>query len=144
MPTVCLTNAEMEDQWADKPNEFSSSKFNLSMCVCLCVCVCVCVCVCLYLYSFTVKASSVCNDVWGIFDEYWSTILCCKYFSSCLYQVPSSPFPKMSYFNSKDGAPAGRQTGHGMIQLATCLKIIYIHIGYKSAPQPSRQVTKKY
>ena len=36
----------------------------VSVCVSVCMCVCVCVFVCLY--YFTVKASSVCNDVWDI------------------------------------------------------------------------------
>ena len=68
------------------------------------VCVCVCVCVCLY--SFTVMASSVCNDVWDILEEYESTILRCEYHSSCSCQVPSSPFLKISIFTSKDETPA--------------------------------------
>ena len=50
------------------------------MCVCVCVCVFVCVyvcvcararvcvCVCVCLYSFTVKASSVCNDIRDILE----------------------------------------------------------------------------
>ena len=44
-------------------------------CFLVCVCVgggggggCVCVCVCVYLYSFTVIASSVCNDVSDILE----------------------------------------------------------------------------
>ena len=36
----------------------------VSVCVSVCMCVCVCVFVCLC--YFTVKASSVCNDVWDI------------------------------------------------------------------------------
>ena len=38
------------------------------VCVCLCACVCVCLCMCVCLYSFTVKAVSVCNDVWDILE----------------------------------------------------------------------------
>ena len=38
----------------------------VSVCVSVCMCVCVCVFVCLY--YFTVKASSVCNDVWDIHE----------------------------------------------------------------------------
>ena len=39
------------------------------MCVCVCVCVCVFVCVVrVCLYSFTVKVSSVCDDVWDILE----------------------------------------------------------------------------
>ena len=53
-------------------------------CVCVCVCVCVCararvcacvcvrvracMCVCVCLYSFTIKASSVYNNVWDIIE----------------------------------------------------------------------------
>ena len=32
-------------------------------------------------------------------------MLCCEYHSRCFYQVPSSPFLKMSYFTSKGETP---------------------------------------
>ena len=83
-----------------------------------------CVYVCVCLYSFTVKASSVCNDVWDILEGTlpsatmpgiylrerfhlqrclgytWgngSPIFCCEYYSKYFCQVPSSPFLNMSY-----------------------------------------------
>ena len=42
------------------------------------VCVCV-VCVCMCLYSFTLVASSDCNNIRDILEMYGSTILCCEY-----------------------------------------------------------------
>ena len=78
-----------------------------------CVCACVCVCVCLY--SFTIKASSVCDDVSDI-PEYTDQRSCVvKYYSRFLYQVPSSPFLKISYFTSKNKTRASQQTGEKTI-----------------------------
>ena len=63
---------------------------------------CICACVCVCLYSFTVKVSSVCDDVWDI-PEYTDQRSCVlEYYSGFLYQVPSSPFLKISYFTSKN------------------------------------------
>ena len=55
---------------------FKPCNYCLRACVCGCVCMCACVhaCmparvwVCVCLYSFTVKASSVCNDILDIIE----------------------------------------------------------------------------
>ena len=74
-----------------------------------------CVCVCVCLYSFTIKASSVCDDAWDI-PEYTDQRSCVvKYYSRFLYQVPSSPFLKISYFTSKNKTRASQQTGEKTI-----------------------------
>ena len=73
------------------------------------------VCVCVCLYSFTIKASSVCDDAWDI-PEYTDQRSCVvKYYSRFLYQVPSSPFLKISYFTSKNKTRASQQTGEKTI-----------------------------
>ena len=70
----------------------------------------VCVCVCVCLYTLTIKASSVCNDVWGILEGTDRQSFFCEYYSRGFCQVASSPFPKMSYFTPKEETPASRQT----------------------------------
>ena len=83
----------------------------------VCVHGCMCVCVCMCLYSSTVKASFVCK------------MLCCEYHSRCFWQVPSSPFLKISYFTSKDETPAHRQTGEKQNDIFGSRKRWYIDIG---------------
>ena len=126
--------------WMLHPLESLFTFYWLLLCVCVCVCVCVCtrmcehmrqcvrecvhatvcvhgcVCVCMCLYSSTAKASFVCK------------MLCCEYHSRCFWQVPSSPFLKMSYFTSKDETPAHRQTGEKQYDIFGSRKR-YIDIG---------------
>ena len=82
---------------------WSSTKIKPSVCVCVCVCV-VSVCVCVFMI-FHRKGFFCLQWCLGHTWEYRSMILCCEYYSRCFCQVPSSPFPKMSYFTSKDETP---------------------------------------
>ena len=103
-------------------------------CVSMYVSVC-CVCVCLY--SFTIKASSVCK-MSGAYLRGTGQRSC------VVFQVPSSLFLKMSYFTSKDETTARRQLERKRYVILLGEKMIYIDLGYKSATQRSRQVTKRY
>ena len=101
-------------------------RINISWCsVCVCVCVCVRVC----LYSFTVKASSVYNDVLEMLERYGSTILCCEYYTRSFCQVPSPPFLKMSYFTFKDEIPAADELERKRYDILPLRKMIYIDMG---------------
>ena len=82
---------------------FISSCVCLCVCVCVCVCVSVCVCVCMCLYPSTV---GFCLQYYfGHTWVYRSTILCCGHYTRRFYQVPSSQFRNISYFNFKDDIP---------------------------------------
>ena len=74
------------------------------------VCVCVCVCVCVFIF-FHRKVFFRLQDVQDKFERLRSTILCCEYLSGCFCQVPSSPYPKMSYFTFKDENSSLEHTG---------------------------------
>ena len=88
--------------------------------------------VCVCIYSFTVKASSVCNNALDILERYGSTILCCEYYIWCFCHVLSSPFLKMSYFTFKDETPATDKLERKRYDILPQRKMIYIDIGYKS------------
>ena len=49
------------------------------------------------------------QDVFDILEGYVSTKLRCEYYFWSICQVPSSPFPNMSYFTSEDETPARRK-----------------------------------
>ena len=74
-----------------------------------CVCVCVCVCVCLY--SSTVKASSDCKMFKTYLRGTDQRSCVVNIYLGAFCQVPSSPFPNLSYFTSKDVTPARQKTG---------------------------------
>ena len=73
-----------------------------------CVCVCVCVRVCVFIF-FHREGFFRLQDIQDMLERYGSTILCCEYSSGCFCQVPSSLFPNLSYFTSKDVTPARRK-----------------------------------
>ena len=55
------------------------------------------------------------QDVQGMLERNGSTILCCEYSYGRFCQVPSSLFPNLSCFTSKDVTPACRKTGEKTI-----------------------------
>ena len=105
---------------------------------------CVCVCVCVFIF-FHCEGFFRLQDVQDILERYGSTTLCCEYSSGCLCQVPSSLFPNLSYFTSKDVTPARRKLERIRYDiLCSCEKIIYIDIGYKFGPSLYQQLSKRY
>ena len=74
----------------------------------------VCVCVSVFIF-FHHEGFFQLQDVQDMLERYRSMILCCEYSSGCFCQVPSSLFPNLSYFISKDVTPACRKTGEKMI-----------------------------
>ena len=75
------------------------------------------------------------QNVQDILERYESTILCCEYLSGYFCQVPSSPYLKMSYFTFKDENSSQHKLERKRYDiLMASEKIIYIDIGYKSAP----------
>ena len=68
------------------------------------VCVCVCVCVCLY--SSIVKASSDCKMLKTYLRGTDQRSCVVNIYLGTFFQVPSSLFPNLSYFTSKDVTPA--------------------------------------
>ena len=111
-------------------------KITDSVCVYVCVyqCVCVCVCVCVFIFLHREGFFRL-QDVQDILERYGSTILCCEYLFGCFCQVALSPYLKMSYFTSKD-----ENSSHHNLErkrydiLIASEKMIYLDIGYKSAP----------
>ena len=103
----------------------------------LTIILCVCVFVCVYVYVFIFfhrEGFFRLQDVQDILERYGSTILCCEYSFGCFCQVPSSLFPNLSYFTSKDVTPARRKTGDNTIwYTGSCEKMICMDIGYKTA-----------
>ena len=88
---------------------FCSNLFLLpAHCVRVCVCVCVCACVCVFIF-FHREGFFRLQHVKDMLERFRSTILCCEYLSGCFCQVPSSLFPNLSYFTSKDVTPARRK-----------------------------------
>ena len=94
----------------------------MCMCVCMCVCVfvcvcesvCVCVCVCVCVYSLPLAGFFRLQDVCNIHtcSDQGSFVVCV---TKGFCQVPSSPFPNLSYFISKDVTPACRKTAEKTI-----------------------------
>ena len=82
------------------------------------------------------------QDVWDILQGYGSTMLCCHYHSRCFCQIPSSPFPNMSYFTSKDKTPARWQMERKRYDIWFREKMIYIDIGCKSATEQTNKWRK--
>ena len=68
---------------------------------------CVCVCV----YTLLPVGFFWLHDVCDLREKFGSTIFCCEYWLGAFCQVPSSLFPNLSYFTSKDVTPARRKTG---------------------------------
>ena len=92
----------------------------ICVCVCMCVCVfvcvceCVCVCVCVCVYSLPLAGFFRLQDVCNIHtcSDQGSFVVCV---TKGFCQVPSSPFPNLSYFISKDVTPACRKTAEKTI-----------------------------
>ena len=81
--------------------------------MCVCVCVFVCVCVCVFIL-FHLLASSDCKTSVTYLrcsDQRSSVVNIARGFC----QVPSSPFPNLSYFNSKDVTLSRQKTGEKTI-----------------------------
>ena len=87
-----------------------SAKFYFAVYMCMCVCMCVCVCV----YSLPLAGFFRLQDVCNIHpcSDQGSFVVC---ITNGFCQVPSSPFPNLSYFTSKDATPACRKTGEKTI-----------------------------
>ena len=94
--------------------------FSRVVCVCVYMCVCVCAFVCGCLYSFTCWLLPTARRLWHMrcLDQRSFVVSIAKGFC----QVPSSPFPKLSYFSSKDVTPAGRKTGQKTIRYTGILR----------------------
>ena len=102
------------------------------------------VCVCAFIF-FHHEGFFQLQDVRDILERYGSTILCCEYLSGCFCQVPSSPYLKMSYFTSKDENSSHHKLERKRYDILTASeKMIYVDIGYVSAPNQNRQVKKRY
>ena len=110
--------------------------------VLLLACVCTCLCVCLY--CFTVKASSVCNDVWDILERYRSTILCWEYYSSCFCQCLLYLRFHKCYVSPPKTKLQQLTNWRKINMIYWQAKRWYIDIGYKSASIQKEQVTKIY
>ena len=99
----------------------------LVSCVCVCVCVCACVCV----YTLPPVGFFRLHDVCDIREKFGSTIFCCEYQLSAFCQVPSSLFPNLSYFTSKDVTPACRKAGQKTNDIMLTFRKDYIY-GYRT------------
>ena len=112
--------------------EFSKSKF-LHVCVCMCVCVCVRACVCVFILFHLLVSSGCTTSVTYVRCSDQRSFAVSITTGFC--QVPSSPFPNLSYLTSKDENSSRQFTGEKTIWYnVPHEKVIYIDIGYKSAP----------
>ena len=90
--------------------------------------------VCVRLYSFTVKASSDCK-MSETYLRGTDQRTCVVNISRVLLSSSSSRYLKMSYFTSKDENSSQHKLERKRHDILTpSEKIIYIDIGYKSAP----------
>ena len=104
---------------------------------------CIFSCVCVYT-PFTVKASSVCNDVRDIYD--WTDQ------RSCVVSIILSAFAKIlhlcfwNYYIShpKRKLQQANKLERKWYDLCTGEKMIYIDIGYQPASGQNGQLMKKY
>ena len=80
----------------------------------LLTCVCVCVCVCVCLYSSTCRLFPTARRLWHTWDVQINDLVVVS-IARGFCQVPSSPFPNLSYFTSKDVTPSHRKTGEKTI-----------------------------
>ena len=94
-----------------------SPSLSLSLCVCVCVCV----------YTLPPVGFFQLHNVFDIREKFGSTIFCCEY-SVTFCQVPSSLFPSLSYFTSKDENFSQPLTGEKTIwyNVLSVEKMVYI------------------
>ena len=82
------------------------------------------VCVCAFIF-FHREGFFRLQDLQDMLERYGSTILCCEYLSGCFCQVPSSLFPNLSYFTSKDVTPARRKLERKLYDILCSYLFIY-------------------